>query len=347
MSFERATRQNIRKIAVLPYESKQRKSKDLPRTGLLANLFLRVEGTLTVTLNGGTAVLKADQYNKPYGLIDRFSLKTNNSTSIVDVTGHGLFLRNLMDDNQFLDILASSMVEAQTDNPTYQFATSAGANPVAFTLKVPVVTNDRDLIGLILLQNGETLVTANIDWADVSNLFTLTGGATVDFTGNAHMTMEYFDVPAQKADYPNLSLVHTLLEDTIAIDGTGTTDYQIPRGNIYQRLYHRILLNGAPAAATDIEQLWLQYNQSISPYAIESKDFLAMQRIKYKRDLPKGVYVWDFSYQGQAGYGSHRDLVNSAEITDFLSRIDVASAATLGTNNNKIFTLKEQLMPLV
>lgn len=346
MSFERATRQNIRKVAQLPFENNQRVSKDLPRTGLLANLYVRVEGTLTVTPGTGTAALKADQYGRPFGLIDRLSVKTNNATSIVDVSGHGLFLRNLMDDNQFVDIPAANMVEAETSNPVYQFGTASGENPVSFTLKVPIVVNDRDMIGLILLQNGETLVTTNIDWANVSNLFTLTGNAAVAFTGAAHLTMEYFDVPAQKEFYPNLSMVHTLIEDTIAIDGTGTTDYQIPRGNIYQRLYHRVLLNGVPASANDIERLTLKYNQATSPYAIDGKDVLALQRFRYKRDLPKGVYVWDFSYQGQAGFGSHRDLVNSAEITDFISSIDVANAATLGTNNNKIFTLKEQLMPL-
>jgi hypothetical protein len=249
----------------------------------------------------------------------------------------------MMDDNAFFDILAANMVEAETSNPTYQFGTAAGDNAVSFTLKVPIVVNDRDPIGLILLQNGETLVTVNIDWANPTNLFT---GGTATFDGYAHLTMEYFDVPVNKADFPNLAVVHTLLEDTIAIDGTGTTEYQVPRGNIYQRLFHRILLNDAPAAATDIDRLLLKYNQSLNPYAIDAKDVLSMQRYRYKRDLLKGAYVWDFAYQGQAGFGGHRDLVNSACITDFISAVDVATGATLGTNNNKIFTLKEQLMPI-
>ncbi|MCU7522819.1 MAG: hypothetical protein HF312_21720, partial [Ignavibacteria bacterium] len=343
MSFETATRQNIRKVAQLGFLSGQRVSKDLPRTGLLANLFIRVEGTLTVT---GSPTLKANQYGRPFGLIDRLSVKTNNSTSIVDVTGHGLALRNMMDDNAFFDVVAANMVEAETSNPTYQFGFATGANPVAFTLKVPIVVNDRDPIGLILLQNGETLVTVNVDWANPSNLFTLNGGTVSFDNAYAHVTMEYFDVPVAKGDYPNLAVVHTLLEDAVSIDGVGTTEYQVPRGNIYQRLFHRILLNDAPAAATDIDRLRLKYNQSLNPYAIDSKDVLAMQRYRYKRDLLKGAYVWDFAYQGQAGFGGHRDLVNSAGITDFISAIDIATGATLGTNNNKIFTLKEQLMPI-
>jgi hypothetical protein len=343
MSFETATRQNIRKVAQLGYQSGQRVSKDLPRTGLLANLFIRVEGNLVVT---GAPTLNANQYGRPFGLIDRLSVKTNNSTSIVDVTGHGLALRNMIDENNYFDVLASSLPASDTSNPVYQFATAAGTNPFAFTLKVPIANNDRDLIGLLLLQNGETLVTVNIDWANESNLFTLNGGTVQVQNAYAHITMEYFDVPVKEADYPNLAIVHTLLEDATPVTGVGTTEYQVPRGNIYQRLFHRILLNNAPVNATDIDRIRLKYNQSLNPYAIDAKDQLAMQRNRYKRDLLKGSYVWDFSFQGQAGFGSHRDLVNSGGITDFISAIDVATGATLGTNNNTIYTLKEQLMPI-
>lgn len=346
MSFETATRQNIRKIAQLPFQSAQRVSKDLPRTGLLASLLIRVKGTLTVTNGTGTSALKLNQYGRPFGLLDRVTVKTNNSTSIVDVSGHGLALRNMIDDNAFFDVPAANMIAPESSNPSYQFGTAAGANAVEFTLRVPIMVNDRDAVGLLLLQNGETLVSVNLDWANEANLFTLTGNAAVAFTGNAIITMEYFDVPVNKADYPNLAIIHTLLEDTIAINGTGSTEYQVPRGNIYQRLFHRVLLNDAPAAATDIDNLKLKYNQALNPYAIDAEDVLAMQRLRYKRDLFKGTYVWDFAYQGQPGFGGHRDLVNSAGITDFISEIVVANGATLGSNNNKIWTLKEELMPI-
>jgi hypothetical protein len=344
MSFETATRQNIRKVAQLAFQSGQRVSKDLPRTGLLANLYIRVEGTLVVT---GSPTLNPNQYGRPYGLIDRLSVKTNNSTSIVDVSGHALALRNMIEDGAVFDALASSLPASDTANTAYQFGVAAGSNPVAFTLKVPIANNDRDLIGLLLLQNGETLVTVNLDWANESNLFTLNGGTVQFQNAYAHMTMEYFDVPVNKQDYPNLAVIHTLLEDATAITGTGTTEYQIPRGNIYQRLFHRVLLNNAPCSPTDIDRIRLKYNQSLNPYAVDGKDFLAIQRYRYKRDLLKGAYVWDWSMSdGRAGFGSHRDLVNSAGVTDFISALDIATGATLGTNNNTIYTLKEQLMPI-
>lgn len=350
MAFENATRQNRRKIFNLPYDSDNRRiSKDLPATGLVANLYIRVKGVLTVTPGTGTATLKANQSGRPFGLLDRIQLVANAGTQIVDVSGFGLYLRNLMTDNAYPDVLAANLpdyVTADAGNPTYQFGTSSGDNAVEFTLKVPIVNNDRDLVGLILLQNRETLVTLTLDWANVSSLFTLTGNAAVSFAGNSTITMEYYSVPLNTADYPNLSVVHQMLEDKTDIDGTGDYQYTVPRGNIYMRMIHRVLLNDSPASADDIERLTLKYNQSEEPFFVEGRDQLAMQRERYKRDLPKGVYAYDFTYQGQAGLGGSRDLVNSRAITDFISMIHIGSGATLGTNNNKLMTVREQLVPL-
>lgn len=346
MSFIQATRQNIRKLTTMKFESGQRKSYDLPRTGLLANLYVRVKGTLTVTPGTGAATLKANQYGKPFGLLERISLRANSGTELVNVSGQGLATRNLITAISSLDVPAANLQDAVAGNPVYQFGTASGANAVEFTLKVPIAINDRDPVGLILLQGGQILLTLSLDWANPSSLFTLTNDAAVTFDGDAHVTMEYFSVPASEQDYPDLSIAHTMLEDTIAIDGTGETQYTIPRGNIYQRIIHRVLLNDLPAGFDDVEQLIMQYNQSERPYQIDGHDFLTIQRERYMRDLPKGVYVWDFQYQGNPGLGGNRDLVNSKAITDFLSIVKIANAATLGSNNNKIVTVREQLVPL-
>ncbi len=348
MSFVNATRQNKRKIFTMAFDSGNRTSKDLPSTGLLGSISIRVTGTMTVTNGTGGATLNANQYGKPFGLLDRIHLIANSGTELVNLTGVGLFIRNMMTDNHYLDVVASTLPEAQSSNPTYQFSgATAGANPVEFTLKIPVMINDRDPVGLILLQSREVLMTLGLDWGIVNNLYTFTGTATAVLTnGLATVTMEYFSVPLDQKDYPDLSVAHTLIEDSYDIAGTGDTTYTVPRGNIYQRIIHRVILNNVPAGYDDVSQFILQYNQSEQPYKIDAHDMYAIQRERYKRDLYKGVFAWDFTYQGQAGLGGNRDLVNSRAITDFLSLITIASGATLGTNNNKLYTVREQLVPL-
>ncbi len=346
MPFLNATRQNIRKIGTMDYEAGNKVTKDLPRTGLLANLYVRVKGTLTVTPNSGTASLKPEYYGKPYGLLDRLSLTANSGTDIVNTSGMGLAVRNMIAESSVLDLPANNLEEAVSGNPVFQFGTASGDNATEFTLKIPVMINDRDPVGLILLQNGETLMTLGLDWANPTNLFDLTSDATVSFSGKAHVTMEYFSVPANKEDYPDLSMAHTILEDKVDIDGTGDKEYTIPRGNIYMRVIHRAMLNASPAGFDDIDSLRLVYNQSESPYHLDAHDALTIQRDRYKRDLPQGVFAWDWAYQGIAGLGGSRDFINSKQITDFLSVVDVGSGATLGSNNNKLYTLREQLVPL-
>lgn len=348
MSFEKATRQNKRRVFTLPYDPQNRVSDQLPPTGLLANLYIRVEGTITTT-GSGTMVQKAAGMGKPFSLIDRLQVTANGSTDIVSISGHGLFVRNLMTDNSYVDILAANMIEAESGNPIYQWSNTwavATTYPVAFTLKVPIVNNDRDLTGLIMLQNRETLVQVAIDWANISNLFTFTSTAAATFAGNAYVSEEYYQVPRDPHDYPDLSIIHKLSEDKVPIDGTGDFVYTVPRGAIFQRMIHRVVINDNPAAWTDITQVGLNYNLAETPYYMDYNDKLVEQRERYKRDLPKGTVAWDFSYQGQAGLGGSRDLVNSAGITDFTSLIRVASGASLGTNNNYVRTTHEQLVPL-
>lgn len=346
MSFINATRQNRRKVGQVKFAPNERKSIDLPRTGLLANLMIRVTGNLVVTKGTGTAVYKAENYNKPFALLDRVRLTANSGTEVINVTGTGLAIRNMISENSVMDIMGSALQSGVANSPVYQFGTTEGTNKVEFSIKVPVAVNDRDPLGLILLQNGETLITAGIDCANPTNLFTLTGNAAVTFDADVHFTMEYYSVPLNKEDYPDLSLAHTIIEDKTDIDSTGEKTYTVPRGNIYQRMIHRVLLNGVPAGFDDIDNLKLIYNQSETPYQMEAHDMYAIQRDRYKRDLPQATFVHDFSYQGIAGLGGNRDLINSKAITDFNSTIFIGSGATLGTNNNKLFTLREQLVPL-
>jgi len=347
MPFLTATRLNKRRIAQLAYDGGNRISYDLPATGLAANLYIRFKGSMVSTPGDGSITLKANQQGKPFGILDRVQLTANSGTDIVNTTGFGLYLRSLMTDNGYPDIAAANMVEAESGNPVYQWPTSfTGTQNVEFTLKVPIVNNDRDLIGLIMLQNKETLLTLQLDFAAIESLFTLTSDAAVTLTGNVTLTYEYFSVPEDVKDYPDLSIVHTLIEDRVPIDGVGDLQYIVPRGNVYMRLLHRVILNDSPAGYDDVERLTLQFNQTDTPYFIDGHDVLVTQRERYKRDLPKGVYAWDWTYQGQAGLGGSRDLINSRAITDFLSIIKIATSATLGTNNNRLLTVREQLVPL-
>lgn len=346
MSFAQATRQNWHSLTGMNYAAGQIASKDLPRVGLLARLLVVVKGTVTVAHASQTTVPKAEK--GPWALIKRIKLVANSGVEIFNTTGFGAYLLNAFKRQRY----ALDEAVANDDAFVFENAASSGgvANKVQFAIEIPVALNERDPIGLILLQNQETLLTLQIEWADAGLngvLYTSLSGYTLSnpsFT--AYPLIEYFSVPARKEDYPDLSLLHQVIEERVNILGVGETYHSLPRGNIYVAILNYVEISGALAAATDVENWKLMYNQAETPYNVRGELFRALMRQRYGRFLGKGVYCWDFNYQGIPGLANSRDYINSAAITEFQQVLTVSPGATLGQNNNFINAVREQLVPL-
>lgn len=349
MSFQQATRQNWQQLPGMSYTSGQLVTKDLPKVGLAARVLLLVKGTIKVVHATEATITKAEK--GPFNLIERLTLKVNSGVDIVDASGFGLLKFNLM------KRLASALDSIVTDDDAFVFEAAAAAsgaggavNDVQFMLEIPIAINERDALGLLLLQNPQSLFTLGIKWADATAdgvLYTsLTGFTLSEAAFTAYPLVEFYSVPARREDYPDLSLVHQILEDRINIQGVGETFYTIQRGNIYVSILDYISLNGALAAAADIEQFRLRYNASEAPYEIRGDVLRAIQRQRYGRFLGKGVYALDWMFQGCPGLGNSRDWIDSGKVTEFEQIVKVASTATLGSNNNFLNVVREQLVPL-
>lgn len=92
MPFLRATRQNFLPVQSLDYAAGDTKVVRLPQVGLLARVICIFEGTNTVTLGGGTAVLGAEA---PFSLIQRLRLVANGNTNVFDMSGYGAMIASL------------------------------------------------------------------------------------------------------------------------------------------------------------------------------------------------------------------------------------------------------------
>lgn len=338
MSFIEATRQNIRPLTTMSYESGIEKSYDISRVGFLSKVTLRFKGKLTAKHASKTTFAKAE--GAPYNLANRIKLVLNNGVSVWDASGVGTYWQNILTRCNYRmdEEIAGSKVFAFGN----KVSASGAENDIQFSLDLNVSINDLDLVGLLLLQSSQVVASVKIDSAAPGVLATDTD-IEFSLTGNWYISVEYFDVPSNNADWPNLATVHQVLENQDPITSTGANRFTIPRGNIYMRLINGILLNGA-YNDEDIEKLTIKYNLSNEPYNIDADDMLALQRNRYGRDMPKGVFVWDFYYQGHPNMGSHRDFVYSGNITEFDQYIHIANSASLGSNNNKLITVREMLV---
>lgn len=340
MSFINSTRQNLRNLTTLPHTPYNNVQADISRVGFLATVNLRFKGKLNARHASKTTFTKAPE--APYNLAERVKLVMNNGVSIWDTSGYGAYLQNMVCKYHY------RLDEEMEKGGVFAFGnkvSSAGTdNDISFTLKMPISINDRDMIGLILLQSSQIVGTVQVHCADASVLMTDTD-VTATLEGTWYISYEYFDVPESTADYPLLNTVHQVLEDQNPINARGENRFVIPRGNTYMRIINQIKLNGTPTLE-GIERAALKYNLTNEPYALMTEDMLAMQLDRYGRALPDGVLIWDFFYMGIPNLGNNRDFVDTARISEFDQFINISSDANLGSNDNVLRVIRDTLLPV-
>jgi hypothetical protein len=344
MPFLNQTRQQFTELAAQTITPGQRLYFQLPPVGLLSRLFLWVKGTTTVTPGTGTAALSD---RGAANFIKRVKLLANSGSAIYDVSGYGThIINNILSFGTSPD---KTLFDRSISAEVYGSGVNSGANDWRFCYQIPIAINQRDPIGMILLQNEATQLTLEVEFNDIkgaNNLLApivVTGDATATFSGICGCNMEYFTVPRETADRPALNVVHQWLEQQDAITSTGENPKSMLRGNTYMRLAHYLTLGNALSSAVD--KLKIVYNTSETPYIINEMTQLALQRSRYGMDLPKGTYVWDwYMSNGLVGLGTSRDFINSANVTQFESILDIDSSATVTAGQSYINTLTEQLI---
>jgi hypothetical protein len=348
MSFQDKTRQNIKMLPSQTVTEGGRLYFRLPATGLLSKLFLFFDGVVTVTegSNGTNALSDRGIYN----LIKRVKLVANGATSIIDVSGYGLStINNLI---RYGHRKNNSLVtDATMLAQVYAAPLAAGDNAWKFGLEVPIAINDRDPVGLILLQNSATEVVLEIEFNNVDGANNLvapvvvTGDDTAVLkSGSLSVAMEYFTVPRNKEDYPALNVVHQWVEIQKAITSVGANVVDLQRGDTYMRLVHNLTIQNALSTAT-VDKLRILYNSSEEPYTIDKNIQLMLQMSRYGMCLPIGTFVHDWNYAGGlVGLSPSRDFINSANVTEFQSVLEIASGTTMTAGQCFINTLSEKLI---
>lgn len=294
---------------------------DIPKSGLLHRLYLRI----SVTTAGALSVLN------PYGIsaaIRRVRLTLNSGIDLINISGPGYhwLLRDMVDN--FLDVSAQS-----TARNAILTATTYNLDMV-----LPVSLNAKDAIGLVMLQNEETLATLVIDWESDANLAT---GMTL--TGTCTPMMAVFEVPQDPRSYPDLSVLQQIIEDSVAVPAGADYTYNWQRGATYLGTYHLMQANGFTRAV-------LRAQQSMILADLDAGRMVALQNSINERDLTlsggaitgsdKRIF-WDFSgTDGLGMFGVGRDVIDSSRLTDLATVITPAGVATLTTVRRQLIRVR-------
>lgn len=349
--FGKNTRQNFRNMNTFTYATGGRETQPIPRTGYLARIHWHFDGTLTVTLGGGTAAVDA---LGPWNALNRVRLQANSGTDVYNTSGYGAYLQ---------EIAFAEGVNAQPDDsglptdPSYsgnvfQAAASSGANTWDFGATIPVALNDMSELGLIMLQNEVTSVAVALEYASAIYSTTalqapvlVTGAATATLTGTVTPMVETFMVPVEPAARPDIGWIHQILEAKQSVGATGDNAINLIRENLYVGVLLYFIANNA-LNTTAIDRLRLVLNQSDTPYDFYLTQLLQLQRRRYHRDLPLGTFFLDLFYQGIPGLGDERDILNGKATSELQLIPTVATGTTLGTNASSLNYITRQLVRL-
>lgn len=300
-------------------------SWQLPAAGILKGIRLQITGAVSGALSAPNAFGFSS-------VVRRIRLVPNVGNIIFDFSGQGYhwLLRDKMDEMY---------------NPDFYVAAShGGRDPVAPTtfdisMYIPVMLNQREPVGMWMLQNLQSILTLFVDWeADA----TVATGATV--TATAVPTLELLTVPDDYGDgsvyRPLFQRIHTILEEQETISATGDYTKTINRLGTFLQILHAS--NHGVAGADNFDHARLRINQT---NWLDDKypDYLNYQ---YSRNHPglrraPGTIQFDFmSQSGLATYSNQRDTLDSTKLTDLASVVTISSTATVPTT---LYTIRRSV----
>lgn len=327
-NFAMMTRQNKQMI---PQQTTTQEAStlqfSLPKARLLSKVKMLVTGKIKLTGTGPTGAKPEDVYK----IIRRVSMDMNNGFSPFVVSGKELAMFNKIDQNGF--IYQNIAYVRINDDGSYLVSSSGSENTFSFCLDLPVTLNDRDPIGLILLQNEQTQVNVTVDVGTAAECFkhvsTISAASLVSLS--VSLMTETFSVPANSNAYPDLSVLKLVNGRHDSLPAAGQNIVKLSTGTIYRKIIFQIFDNeGNPVEDEDIlSTIDLVFNQADVNYAVSA----AMLRYdNFKQlgfPLPKGMFFFDFSYQGITNMGGSRDYIDTERLTEFWLRFNTKTSGTV------------------
>lgn len=317
MSWPNNTRNKVSNLGAKSKGTANPLTWDLPRAGLLQGIFLAISGSVAGSLSAPNALGMSS-------IVRSVRLVANSGLEIFRASGPG-----------YAYLLRDS-IEANFDTaPQNTGRVAVTATTFNLDMYIPVAINSRDPLGLIMLQNESTLLTLTVEFeADA----TVATGATVTATVTPFMV--WFTAPQDPKDLPaeGMSFLHTITEETLTVSGAGDVSFYWPRGNTYAQLIHG--LGFAVSAADSWSSMKVFANQSDTLYDLTPAGLTGLFNLYHGRARPLGVIPVDLlQLSGLGNYGSARDVINTARLTDIRTVITATGAGTL-------YSVKRQLVPL-
>lgn len=340
--FAQMTRQHIRSMPSESANAGETITFTLPKVRLLSKIWLLVTATVKVT-HASASTFQPHPF-APWNLLRRVSVDANNGFSPLVVSGRDLYFYNLvLHDPRTLTRQTSGRGRVVMTN---QAGSSGATNTIRFLAELPITLNDRDPVGLILLQNEETVVTVTVDVGDPAQLLAAEQTGYTVTLENLTVTpvVESFSIPAVPDAFPDISVLKLVQSTTESIAGAGQHVMKLPVGTTYRKLLLYIEdANGNGVADSALNgDIEIIFNQADIPYSIPPVVLAGINAAQFGTTFPDGLYVFDLSYQGLPNYGGARDYIDTERLTEFWVRFGAPSAGKVTAVYETLSRLRAQ-----
>ncbi len=319
---------------------------ELKQTGILGAIDLKFTGTLTITLGSGTCASTAKW---PYDLFKIIKVAANGQSNLINAKGSFIRAREFIAQPGLTDRGVDQTVAGTTvDQGTLSLASeswgvgqsttglTSGSYDVLLSLRIPIAWDLIQLFGALYLQTSSTSVDLSVEWANISDLFTLAGGATVAMTGSLMAEGVLFSIPnvGGVAVIPDLSTFHAFTQSSTA-DVTTTSNETVLSGQGTNKQLMRALWQvwnsgqpGSPLAMnkTNFGQIGWGYGLSEEPEIWQDGDSMRIAlEHRYGVDMGSiyGIACVDF-----AEHWAFRDSVNEGSASQIALLTDVLASLT-------------------
>lgn len=334
---------------------------DTLRSGILSGYYIKLSGSLQINIGTGTV---ATTTRWPYYLLRAARFQANGQSNLINADGWHLRAREFMCNAQFTDRGVSNGVGGASPGTARTQGTMAlsseswgvGSNVTAIptgnydvelSFYVPVAYEQKMLTGAVFCQTLSTTLELDMDWANLTDLFILTGNATVTFTPTVTVEAEMFTIPSDGQGgmfLPNLSAFHSFIgsraPNAIAIGNNEVTLAGQGVGRQLMRVIWRIQNGAAPAAIApllpitaagviQLQQPYWRYGTNTTPETwLDGQDLRYLNERDYGVDLAilEGFQCIDFDR-----IWAFRDSVDEGSATELRFGETIAGGVVLTT----------------
>lgn len=317
---------------------------ELRKSDILSEIRIRMSGTVVVTAGTGTV---ATTWRWPYDLLRVCRFTANGASNLINCGGLQLKLReqianpNVSDRGVSQPASGATVTQGTLASASETWALGPGQTAIAtatytyeLTWVVPVADDQTTLAGAVFLATTSTDLTLQMQWAQQSDLFALTGNATVVVNGTYQVITKKFSVPVQNGQIvvPELNLFHSVVSFRTTNVATGPNEVRLPGqgvGKSLLRAAYNTYNNGMPLAMTAAnyaDQYWRYGNNETPDDYPDGRALREELEHLYNSDVGG---LWGFGVMEFSAENGFRDAVDEGTTSDLRIGINIQTAVNL------------------